>query len=470
MGPDPHPAHRRRLARRRWRAGRSSSRASGWPATRLDPRSGAVIVAGRRRRLRRRAASSGCRRCRSSSTSASRSSAACSTRCSSRSAAGVALVAVRIRLGRGGALMAVALLLGGPRRADRSGSSPSSGARSTSRSTSPRRSSWSSWRPGSGATGSSPSARSAGALIGTVGLRLRVGVEPRVDAAAVARPTSSPRPSSLTRRRRHGRRRARRLHRSGRRPGRRRAASPRRGCAGRRGVGRARSACSASCLPITESTALARPTSRLTPAGVDADTGAPTGRPRRRRSTPTPTPPPTARPGSRCSPGRAPATADPAASSRPTSSARPTAPGAPTRPIPVGGDFKTLLRLHAGAGMQAVPIYLPADAALDAAEVGRPATARVAFQREKSILQREAKTDNVALERARLRRAGGAGRASGWSPSAGASAGSTRPPRPVDPERAAARSPPRGRCRADEAQPRRPSRRALCIPDRTAEL
>ncbi len=68
-------------------------------------------------------------------------------------------------------------------------------------------------------------------------------------------------------------------------------------------------------------------------------------------------------------------------------------------PIPVGGDFKTLLRLHQGDGMQAVPIYLPADAALDAAEVPAVDSLR-SFQREKSILQREAKTDEVALERA----------------------------------------------------------------------
>jgi hypothetical protein len=67
-------------------------------------------------------------------------------------------------------------------------------------------------------------------------------------------------------------------------------------------------------------------------------------------------------------------------------------------PIPVGGSFKTLLRLHAGAGMQAVPVYLPADEALDAPEVPAADGTRP-FQREKEILQREAITDNVALER-----------------------------------------------------------------------
>lgn len=68
-------------------------------------------------------------------------------------------------------------------------------------------------------------------------------------------------------------------------------------------------------------------------------------------------------------------------------------------PVPIGGDFKSMLRLHSGTGMQAVPIFLPADAALDAPEV--PAVdGRRSFQREKAILQREAITDRVALERA----------------------------------------------------------------------
>jgi hypothetical protein len=66
--------------------------------------------------------------------------------------------------------------------------------------------------------------------------------------------------------------------------------------------------------------------------------------------------------------------------------------------VPMSGSYKTMLRLHAGTGMQAVPIYLPADSAIHAKEV--PATdATRPFQREKSILQREAKTDNVMLER-----------------------------------------------------------------------
>jgi len=67
-------------------------------------------------------------------------------------------------------------------------------------------------------------------------------------------------------------------------------------------------------------------------------------------------------------------------------------------PVPVGGSFKTLLRLHQGTGMQAVPIYLPADEALGAREVPAVDGLRP-FVREKSILQREAATDEVGLER-----------------------------------------------------------------------
>ena len=68
-------------------------------------------------------------------------------------------------------------------------------------------------------------------------------------------------------------------------------------------------------------------------------------------------------------------------------------------PIPVGGTFKTLLRLHAGSGMQAVPVFLPADAALHVGAL--PATDGPRhFQREKSILQREARSGRVGLERA----------------------------------------------------------------------
>ena len=84
LGPDPHPADRRGVAvdagllgaggRGRARGGRRAHR--GGPPHRP----------GRRRRASPARCSSGCRRCRSSSTSACRSSGACTTRCSSPSA------------------------------------------------------------------------------------------------------------------------------------------------------------------------------------------------------------------------------------------------------------------------------------------------------------------------------------------------------------------------------------------------
>jgi hypothetical protein len=58
--------------------------------------------------------------------------------------------------------------------------------------------------------------------------------------------------------------------------------------------------------------------------------------------------------------------------------------------FPVYGDWKALLRLHAGSSVQAVPIYLPLDRAIPAAEV--PAFHRFTrpFEQDKGILQREA--------------------------------------------------------------------------------
>ena len=64
-----------------------------------------------------------------------------------------------------------------------------------------------------------------------------------------------------------------------------------------------------------------------------------------------------------------------------------------TKPMPVYGNWKTLLRLQDGRTLAAVPIFLPADPALDAPEV--PASAN--FTRdvipEISILQRERNLD-----------------------------------------------------------------------------
>ncbi len=68
-------------------------------------------------------------------------------------------------------------------------------------------------------------------------------------------------------------------------------------------------------------------------------------------------------------------------------------------PVPISGPGKTLLRLHRGGSVQAVPIYLPEDSAIPAEAVPAVDGPR-SFQADKRILQREARTDNVNLERA----------------------------------------------------------------------
>jgi hypothetical protein len=79
---------------------------------------------------------------------------------------------------------------------------------------------------------------------------------------------------------------------------------------------------------------------------------------------------------------------------------RETSPGRWTteHPVPVSGTSKTLLRLHTGTAMAAAPIYLPADPAIPADAV--PARSRsVELVREKAILQREATGGSPGLER-----------------------------------------------------------------------
>lgn len=63
-----------------------------------------------------------------------------------------------------------------------------------------------------------------------------------------------------------------------------------------------------------------------------------------------------------------------------------------TEPVPVGGSWKTLVRLHDGRDLSALPVFLPEDPALD--EPVLPATdATRGFGDEKKILQRELKDD-----------------------------------------------------------------------------
>ena len=68
-----------------------------------------------------------------------------------------------------------------------------------------------------------------------------------------------------------------------------------------------------------------------------------------------------------------------------------------TEPIPVHGNWKALIRLHAGNSLTTVPIFLPRDEAIPAKEV----PARVQFEREfvpdHEVLQREQKDAAPAL-------------------------------------------------------------------------
>jgi hypothetical protein len=62
-----------------------------------------------------------------------------------------------------------------------------------------------------------------------------------------------------------------------------------------------------------------------------------------------------------------------------------------TAPLPLGGSWKVLVRLHEGRTMVAVAVYLPADPALGAPELPAQATATRDAVKEQLILQRELK-------------------------------------------------------------------------------
>ncbi len=64
-----------------------------------------------------------------------------------------------------------------------------------------------------------------------------------------------------------------------------------------------------------------------------------------------------------------------------------------TKPMPVYGKWKTLLRVHDGRTMTAVPIYLAADPGIGAPEVPAQATMTRPFVPEITILQRERSPD-----------------------------------------------------------------------------
>jgi len=66
---------------------------------------------------------------------------------------------------------------------------------------------------------------------------------------------------------------------------------------------------------------------------------------------------------------------------------------ATTRPIPVGGDWKAMLRFARGRELAAVPLALPADPAIPVGAVPPRAHATRAFVRDQHVLQRERKRD-----------------------------------------------------------------------------
>ena len=60
-----------------------------------------------------------------------------------------------------------------------------------------------------------------------------------------------------------------------------------------------------------------------------------------------------------------------------------------TEPIPVSGSWKTMVRLHKGDSLAALPIYLPADAAIPVGEIPAKASFTRSFRDEHKLLQRE---------------------------------------------------------------------------------
>ncbi|HET9592815.1 MAG TPA: hypothetical protein VFP17_07855 [Solirubrobacterales bacterium] len=68
-----------------------------------------------------------------------------------------------------------------------------------------------------------------------------------------------------------------------------------------------------------------------------------------------------------------------------------------TEPIPVHGNWKTMVRFHKGNSLTALPIYLPRDAAIPVGEVPAPAHFTRSFGSEHKLLQREQKGGSPAL-------------------------------------------------------------------------
>ncbi len=71
-----------------------------------------------------------------------------------------------------------------------------------------------------------------------------------------------------------------------------------------------------------------------------------------------------------------------------------TAPGVyrSTQPLPLDGDWKTMLRLHEGNALTALPLYLPADPAIPVEGIQTHTELERAFGPEQKLLQRERKS------------------------------------------------------------------------------
>jgi hypothetical protein len=66
---------------------------------------------------------------------------------------------------------------------------------------------------------------------------------------------------------------------------------------------------------------------------------------------------------------------------------------ATTRPIPIGGGWKAMIRMNRGRDLAAIPVAMPADAAIPVPAVPALASATRAFQPDRHVLQRERRQD-----------------------------------------------------------------------------
>ena len=63
-----------------------------------------------------------------------------------------------------------------------------------------------------------------------------------------------------------------------------------------------------------------------------------------------------------------------------------------TQALPLDGDWKTMLRLHSGNALTALPLYLPADPAIPVEGIPAQAQLERTFGPEQKLLQRERKS------------------------------------------------------------------------------